>query len=215
MHQRARDVDPLLHAARKLVRVMVHELPETEFLQQSARREHFGAAADFQRQLDVAQRRARRDQGRPLKGDADLLPPPRFQRRGAPDRDRSGGQRFQSRQQAQQRGLAATRRAEQGNEFALRHLQGDAVEHLHGTEAFAHPLDLHGGTKADGFGSQGDTHRSRPPKRAGGRFRPEKKRMFLRKKPTLATHCPLAIRRALRARRCNLSRRGPLGKPRF
>src|SRR4029078_3733352 len=51
---------------------------------------------------------------------------------------------------AQNAGLSAPRRAEQGEELPLSHLQRNPVGGAYGTEAFRHPLEFeHGGWEAN------------------------------------------------------------------
>ncbi|UUZ70641.1 hypothetical protein LP416_01190 [Polaromonas sp. P2-4] len=53
----------------------------------------------------------------------------------------AAGLRFQTRDDAQQRGLAAARGAQQAQHFALLDLQVDVLEHRELVKAFVHALD--------------------------------------------------------------------------
>ena len=157
-HQRARDTDALLHAAGELVRIVVREIAEPDELDEMPRdlvplldRD----AVELQRELDVADHRAPRQQAEVLEHHAGVLA--RLRHRRSFDGDATFVRRDQSGGEPQQRGLAAAARAEQRNELTPADRRVDAVErhhevgllglpkpHAHGEELAHAVIDDHG-----------------------------------------------------------------------
>jgi hypothetical protein len=123
------DGDPLAHAAGQLRRAGVLEALEPDQLDQRVDRllGHLGAA-HLQRELDVGPHRPPREQGRVLEGDAEVAAAPGDRRGLAVDQGAAGGRLLQVGQDAQDRRLAAARRAQQGDEGAVGGGQADVVE---------------------------------------------------------------------------------------
>ena len=59
--------------------------------------------------------------------------------------DASGGRRFETRQHAQKRGLAAARAAEQREQLALEYVEADIVDRGEITEPLGHLVELMNG----------------------------------------------------------------------
>lgn len=66
-----------------------------------------------------------------------------------PDQYVAGVWLFESGDQPQARGLAGTRWAEHGEEFAIGHLEADIVDGAHVAKVSAHVLELDGGYHSD------------------------------------------------------------------
>ena len=132
--ERAGDRDALAHAARQFVGIGLLPARQADQRQQFARLEGaapLAAAADFERQLDVLERRAPRQQRGVLKDEADVAPRARRLGRRPEHRDLAGGRRQKIRDDPQQGRLAASRGAEKGQEAAARDGQTDLFERRH------------------------------------------------------------------------------------
>ena len=112
--------DALLHAPRQLVRVGIGELGEADLGEQlggGARRVARGIAVDLEQQAGVAGDGAPRKQRRGLRHEPDALGVARLVGACAVDLDQPGARLGEASDQAQQRCLAASRRAEDGDDL--------------------------------------------------------------------------------------------------
>src|SRR5215471_16162664 len=136
--ERAGEPDALLHAARQLVRILLGRLREADQRQERARplRRDLGVdALELEAELDIAPRRAPRQQARLLKheaavaaGAAHLL---------AVDEDRAAIEPAEALDDPQQRGLAAAALAHQRDDLVLAHLEAHMTQHRQKRIAFA------------------------------------------------------------------------------
>src|SRR5690606_11743622 len=119
MDERARERDALLLAARELRRIMIEPTAQAHALEQrGGPRGDVSVAAQLERHLHVLERGQRRQELERLKDEADVIAPETCplvlgQRReiGAVDRDRAAARRVETREEPEQRCLAAARRA--------------------------------------------------------------------------------------------------------
>ena len=129
--QRAGDRDALLHAARKLPRVVLAKSPSSTSSSISARSPATRSSAephDLERQLDVLLDRPPVEQDRRLEDHPVVAVPAGPLGRLAVDDDLAAGRLGQVADDAQQRRLAAAGRADQRDELARRDRQVDALE---------------------------------------------------------------------------------------
>ena len=132
LRQPARDRDPLAHAARQLVRIVLGEVAQAHELEQrGAALAPRGARdpAQVERELDVGERGLPRQQGRVLEHHADLVGHGRRNRLTV-DAGLAAGRPDQARQDLQQRGLAAAARSDQGDELPFGDRERDVGERL-------------------------------------------------------------------------------------
>ena len=142
-HQRPRDADALLHAAGEFMRIVVRDIAESDETDEMPRKLaplRHRDAVELERELDIAEHRAPRQQAEVLEHHAGVLARARHRRSFDGDmalvrRDEAGGE-------PQQRGLAAAARAEQRDELTLAHRRGDAVERHHQLRLFG-PAEAH------------------------------------------------------------------------
>src|SRR5450432_1499416 len=132
--ERAGDRDALLHPARQLPRVLLLEADEAdavELLHRHGPARGGVAALDLQRQHDVGEHRAPREQRRRLEHVAVRARQTRFVRAHAVDLDRTRRDRLEIGADAQEGRLAAARRADERDEFARRDREVDLAQRLH------------------------------------------------------------------------------------
>ena len=132
--ERARDRDALLHAARELPRVLPLEAGQADALELLHRHRLARgrvAALDLQRQHDVGEHRAPWKERRRLEDVAVGAGQARLVRAHAVDLDRARGDRLEVGDDAQQRRLAAARRADERDELAGRDRQVDLAQRMH------------------------------------------------------------------------------------
>jgi hypothetical protein len=138
--ERARDRDPLALAARELRRPVLEPRAEAELAERvgGARpRLDRGDAADAQRHGDVVERRELGQEMVELVDEAEMAIAP-FALRGrvegrevaSAEVDVALSRRLEAAEQMQQRALARSRRADDGERLAASHLEVDALEHV-------------------------------------------------------------------------------------
>jgi hypothetical protein len=157
--QRAGDRHALLHAARELARPVVGELREPDQLEQlvgACAAPGPALAVQLQRQLDVGADGPPLEQAGLLEGDAVVLVEARLARRLAVDERGALRRLDQVGDDAQQRRLAAARRADERHELAGGDAEVDARERLRPgrastpRERLADPLEAYGGRRGGG-----------------------------------------------------------------
>ena len=146
--ERAREADPLLHAAGQLVRIMADEALEADQAHEAlGALLAFCAAGSFATSSPKATLRRDRQPGKQV----ELLKHHRARRRRllhalAGNRNLAARDRLEAVQDAQQRGLAAAARADDRNELAGGDVETDVAQHFEraaGTlECFADVFDL-------------------------------------------------------------------------
>ena len=137
----AGDRHPLLLPARKLRRVMVEAMAETNRVEPLGRHgESIATPAELERQRHVFERRHRWDQMKRLKDDADRMASQPGQRVLAEpaeivavDPDRSGGRPFETAQHHHQARFARARRADQAKGLAGGDLERDPAQNVDGS----------------------------------------------------------------------------------
>src|SRR5919197_2854926 len=131
-HQRARDADPLLHAAGEFMGKVLGEGAKPHQLDKVAREIAalgHAHAVDFQRKLHVAHDGAPRQQAEILEHHARILA--RTGNGGAGDGDAALVRRDQPGGEPQQGRLAASARSQERDQLALTHGRIDAIERHH------------------------------------------------------------------------------------
>ena len=128
-HERPGDRDPLAHAARQLRGPRLLEALEADELDQVVDDAVRGLdARELERQPDVRDHRAPRQQRGLLERDAEVVVAPRGRGLLAVDERLPARRRLEVGEDAQDRRLAAPRRAEQGGEGPRRRREVDALE---------------------------------------------------------------------------------------
>ena len=131
--ERPRDRRPLLHAAGQLpgkFGAKAGKIDQLQSFRDARLALRLGEAHDLERQRDVAGDAAPRIERRGLEHIAIGAVEARFVRTHAIDADCAAGRSLEIRDGAQERGLAAARRSDEGDELASRDLQADVAERL-------------------------------------------------------------------------------------
>src|SRR5215470_11506632 len=131
--ERARDRGAHLHPARELARVALREVGKTDTRERGvdARLRRRLETRELQRQPHIRSHRRPRHQRRLLEYEADAARSGGARGLHLVPLDRSVGRLAQTRDDAQRRGLAAARWAEQRHELALPHIEVEALERGH------------------------------------------------------------------------------------
>ncbi len=147
LDQRARQRHPLALAAGQLVRLArgeTFELDQRQHLGDARRDLGLGQSILLEPERDIALDGQVRKQRVALEHHVDRPPIGRHRRDIVPvEQDAARIRRLEAGEQAQQRGLAAARGAEQREEFALENVERHGVDRGRAGEPFAHALEPH------------------------------------------------------------------------